>query len=85
MTDLHVTDDPARRRYELRRGDAVLGRIDYRREGDEVVLAHVFVDPELRGHGLGSLLVAGALADLEARGLSAVPECPFAEWYLRQG
>ena len=82
--DLHVSDDSASSRYELRLGDRLVGTIEYVRRGDAVVLAHVGVDPEFRRRGFGSRLVAGALDDIRSRRLSVVPACPFAARYLRR-
>jgi predicted GNAT family acetyltransferase len=42
------------------------------------------VFPSAEGRGLGSRLVAGALDDIRARGLRAVPLCPFAAAYARR-
>jgi predicted GNAT family acetyltransferase len=79
-----VTDHPPRRRYDLRLEDTIVGAIDYRREADAMVLVHVVVDRAFRGRGFGSRLVAEALDDIRARGLSVVPECPFVAWYLER-
>ncbi len=81
---LSVSDNPAELRYELKRGDEVLGFIRYRFEPDAVVLVHTDVDPAYEGQGLGSMLVAGALDDLRRRGLRVVPFCPFVRDYLRR-
>jgi predicted GNAT family acetyltransferase len=79
-----VSHDAASSRYELRLGERLVGTVDYVRRGDSLLLAHVGVDPEHRRRGYGSRLVAGALDDIRARGLSVVPACPFAAWYLRR-
>jgi predicted GNAT family acetyltransferase len=79
---LRVADNPSKDRYELHRGDDLIGVIDYRREDDTVTLDHVFVQPAYRNRGLASRLVADAVEDIESRGLTAVPVCPFAVWYL---
>jgi uncharacterized protein len=49
-----------------------------------VVLIHTDIDPAFEGHGLGSRIVAGALDDIRARGLSVVPSCSFVRSYLRR-
>jgi uncharacterized protein len=56
-----VRDDSARQRYELAVGDA-LAFIDYQRHGGKVIMTHAEVPPALRGGGIGSRLVKGALA-----------------------
>ena len=82
MTDT-VRDDPVRQRYELAAGEA-LAFIDYRRQGRTVTMIHAEVPPALRGAGVGSALVKGALALVRERGERVVPLCPFVEQYMRR-
>lgn len=49
---------------------------------DGVEMPHTVVDPQRRGEGLGDLLVAAAVAELEARGLEIVPTCWFVADHL---
>ena len=42
------------------------------------------MDPAYEGHGYGSRLVAGALADLRAKGVKVVVECDFARAYIER-
>jgi predicted GNAT family acetyltransferase len=48
------------------------------------VLIHTEVHPPFENRGFGSRLLAGAFEDIRARGLSAVPLCPFVSSYLRR-
>jgi len=82
--DLRVIDNPDELRYELWLGRTRAGFLSYRREPGTVVLIHTDVEPALEGQGLGSRLVAGALADLRNRGLTVVPLCPFVADYVRR-
>lgn len=85
-TALAVRDNERELRYELTRDGEVLGFINYRRDPGRgrVELVHTDIEPAYEGHGLGSLLVKGALDDLHQRGLRAVPYCPFVREYLRR-
>lgn len=78
-----VRDVPARQRYELDAGGAC-AFIDYRRAGGIVTMTHAEVPTALRGRGVGSALVAGALARVRERGEKVVPLCPFIEHYMRR-
>ncbi|HXS20690.1 MAG TPA: GNAT family N-acetyltransferase [Steroidobacteraceae bacterium] len=78
-----VRDDSARRRYELEVGDAS-AFIDYMRDGGNVIMTHAEVPPALRGGGIGSALVKGALALVRERGEKVVPLCPFVAQYIRR-
>jgi|SRR5579883_773983 len=78
-----VRDDPARQRYELDVGGE-LAFIDYRRDGVRVLMTHAEVPHALRGGGVGSALVKGALALVRARGEKVVPLCPFVAQYIRR-
>ena len=81
-TEPRVTDNPRASRYELWLGGTRAGLIQYRSKPGTVLLIHTEVDPAFAGQGLGERLVAGALADLRARGLKLVPICPFVRAYL---
>ena len=77
---LQVRKDEARCRYELVEDGSVVGFADYRVQGDKVVFDHTVIDPDRRGHGLGAVLVQGALDDVRPTGRKVVPIC----WYVGQ-
>ena len=79
---LRVVDTPASRRYEARRGDEVVGFIEYRAVGSRRLLIHTEVDPSVEGQGVGGRLVRGALDDIRARGLTITVKCPFVAAFL---
>jgi uncharacterized protein len=81
-----VVDNPEELRYELRLDgrDDVVGEIRYTREPGRVTLVHTDIWPAYEGQGLGNELIAGALADIRARGLRMVPLCPFVAAYVRR-
>ena len=83
-TQPRVTDNPQASRYELWLGSTRAGLIQYRAKPGTVLLVHTEIDPAFEGQGLGEQLVAGALADLRARGLKLVPLCPFVRASLRR-
>ena len=76
-----VADAPDKHRYEVRKDAALAGFAAYR-EGEGIrVFTHTEIDPAYEGQGLGSALVRGALDDVRARHLAAVPQCSFvASW-----
>ncbi|MGY1638942.1 GNAT family N-acetyltransferase [Geodermatophilus sp. SYSU D00742] len=82
--ELTVRDVPGADRYEIRHGDRVLGLAAYQREGDRVVFTHTEVDPDQEGEGVGSTLARGALDDVRARGLRAVPRCSFIRGWIER-
>jgi uncharacterized protein len=78
-----VERNDARKRYEVMVDGEVGGFLMYRPSTDgRVILPHTEVDPAYKGQGLGSILAAGALADLARRGDVVVPTCPFVAHYL---
>ena len=78
-----VRDDVARQRYELE-VEGGLAFVDYRRDGRKVIMTHAEVPPALRGGGVGSALVKGALALVRERGEKVVPLCSFVAQYMRR-
>jgi predicted GNAT family acetyltransferase len=84
MGEIHVIDNPDQQRYELWRGETLAGFIEYRLRENEVSMTHTEVDPHLQEQGLGTRLVADALADTRARGRMVRPYCPFVAAYIRE-
>jgi predicted GNAT family acetyltransferase len=82
-TEVVFVDNPARSRYEARVSDAVAGFVLYESRPGKRVLVHTEVDPAFEGHGIGSRLAQGALDDVRAKGLVAVPVCPFIKGWIR--
>lgn len=81
--ELDVVDVPEAGRYELRRGDEVLGHADYRRRADGTIeLPHTEVEDHHEHEGLGSTLARGALDDLRDQGVEIRPTCPFIRSFI---
>ena len=79
-----VVDNPGESRFELRLDDNLVGRVEYRPAGDNVIVAHTEIDEGHEGEGLGSLLVHQALAAIRASGKTVIPTCPFTAAYIRR-
>jgi uncharacterized protein len=79
-----VRDNPQRFRYEILVDGDVAGSVRYNMRGGRLILVHTEVDEAHAGHGLASILVAGALDDIRRRGLRIVPVCPFVEGYIER-
>ncbi|WP_174273928.1 GNAT family N-acetyltransferase [Sphingomonas bacterium] len=79
MSEVH--DNSARSRYELA-ADGHTAIAVYRREGDVLAFTHTEVPEALEGKGIGTRLIAGALADVRAKGLTIRPLCAFVAAYV---
>ncbi|HJP67048.1 MAG TPA: GNAT family N-acetyltransferase [Actinomycetota bacterium] len=82
--DARVLDNADESRYELWLGDTLAGTIEYAIDVGRIVLIHTEVEEAFKRRGLGSRLVAAALADIRSRGLKMVPACPFVRLYVRE-
>lgn len=78
---MDVTDNRGESRFELPT-DAGPAIAAYTLDGDTITFTHTVVPDEAEGHGVGDRLIAGALADVRARGLTVVPQCSFVRAYL---
>lgn len=81
--DLEVVDNPSAKQYEAE-VEGSLARIEYIKAQDKIYLTHTEVPRELEGKGIGSALVLKVLEDIEAKGLTLVPLCPFVALYLKR-
>lgn len=73
--------DAARSRYELVEAGGT-AFADYERSGGVVTFTHTVVPEALRGRGIAGRLVAAALEDVRARGLTLVPACSYVARYV---
>jgi predicted GNAT family acetyltransferase len=76
-----VEHDQAQERFVVRAGGEV-AELDYRRRGDRLSILHTGVPASLEGKGIGSELVRAAVELAAAEGLTVVPYCTFAQWWL---
>ena len=83
MSENPVTDNAARRRFEL----VELGQTafaDYRREGGRLIIPHVEAPVALRGGGTAGRLMAGVVDHARAAGEKITPLCGYAAAWLRR-
>ena len=82
--EVDIVDNADHGRYELRHDGELVGVVEYRLDGDGViVIPHVEVIPALRGGGHSAPFLDQVLADIERRGLSVVPTCGYAAGHIR--
>jgi predicted GNAT family acetyltransferase len=80
-----VVNAPERQRYEILVDGQLAGFARYRPvEPGVIEIFHTEVDPAFEGRGLGSVLAAGALDDVRARGGRVIATCPFIAAYLKR-
>ncbi len=83
-TEVTVTKDPERQRYDASVGSEVAGFIDFLATSELVVLKHTEVDPSFEGRGIGSARARAALDDIrEQRRKALVVVRPFIHAWLR--
>ncbi|HLJ50459.1 MAG TPA: GNAT family N-acetyltransferase [Bryobacteraceae bacterium] len=83
MADVTVTNQEAENRFEAQ-VDGQTGYLLYKRSGDQILLIHTEVPPELEGKGIGSALARHAMEFARAEHLKVVPRCPFVAQYLKR-
>ncbi len=80
-TDVKRNDE--RQRYELEmEGDIAFA--DYQLRPGLMLFTHTFVPHHLEGKGIGTRLMRGALNDVRAQGLKALPLCSFVVSYFER-
>ncbi|MBB5711087.1 GNAT family N-acetyltransferase [Sphingomonas xinjiangensis] len=78
-----VIDNAAEQRFELE-VDGHTAFAAYERENNVLVFTHTVVPAALRGQGVGSRLIEGALRQVRAAGGKVRPVCSFVAGYLAQ-
>ncbi len=77
-----MQDNPAQERYEITVDGAPAGFARYQLRGRRINVFHTEIDPACAGHGVGSALARGLLADVRARRLDLFPTCPFLSGFV---
>lgn len=80
---IDVRDNPAAGQFEAQ-VDGSLAVAAYTLDGDQIAFTHTTVPRALEGRGVGSALVATALASARERGLKVVPLCSFVAAYMKR-
>jgi predicted GNAT family acetyltransferase len=80
--EITVRDNDESQCYDALIGDQVVGSIVYERSGQRLVFSHTIVEPELRGRGIGTVLVTKALDDVRARGMTLTNYCEFVAEFI---
>jgi predicted GNAT family acetyltransferase len=78
-----VRDNKSRQRFELD-VEGTMAFANYRLAPGKVIITHTETPPALRGHGIASELVKGALEMIRAEGLKVVAGCSFVVDYLEE-
>jgi predicted GNAT family acetyltransferase len=80
-TAASVRDNKALNRFELdAHGEVAFA--SYRRDGSRIVITHTETPAALRGRGIASHLVRGALELIRAEGAKVIAGCGFVADYL---
>ncbi|CAN5712635.1 GNAT family N-acetyltransferase [soil metagenome] len=83
-TDIALTDDTAKHRYEAHIGNELAGYAEYNLLTDAIMFTHTEVLPAFEGKGVGSTLAKHVLDDARARKLHVIPVCQFIAGYIRK-
>jgi predicted GNAT family acetyltransferase len=78
-----IQHDEAGSRFYLQ-GESGTAFINYRRDNGAMLFLHTEVPPEMKGGGIGSMLVRAALDYARSLGLRIVPLCPFVAAWIRR-
>jgi uncharacterized protein len=84
MTDNRtaVIDDPQHHRF-LFTEDGVDAQLEYKLDGDQLILVHTEVPESLGGRGIGGQLVRAAIERATTTGETVLPWCPYARKWLQ--
>ncbi|NOH01540.1 MAG: N-acetyltransferase [Chloroflexi bacterium] len=83
LDKLEVLHNPAENRFEAWI-EGQLAKLDYREDGDTILMMHVGVPVEFRGQGAAGKITQAALEYAKAKSLRVIPMCPYVAWYIRQ-
>lgn len=83
LDKLKVTRNEAENTFEVW-VEGHLCKLDYIRDGNNLIIAHVGVYPEFRGRGVAGKIMEAALEYARQNSLRVIPMCSYAVHYIRQ-
>jgi len=83
LDKLEVVNNPAENRFEVW-VEGHLAKLDYREDGDTIVMTHVGVPVEFRGHGVAAVITKAGLEYAKAKSLRVIPMCSYVAAYIRR-
>ncbi len=78
-----LINNEAAKRYEFHIEDQT-PLIEYILTSQKIFLTHTEVPKPLEGKGIGSALIKSVLEDIDQKGLTLVPLCPFVAAYIKR-
>jgi predicted GNAT family acetyltransferase len=83
LDKLEVIHNPAESRFETW-VDGQLAKLDYSEDGNTIVMMHVGVPYEFRGHGVAGVITKAGLEYAKAKSLRVIPMCSYVAAYIRR-
>lgn len=80
---MEVVHNQAENRFEIQL-DGQLAKLDYMENGDSIVMTHVGVPIEFRGHGIAAIITKAGLDYAKSKSLRVIPICSYVAAYLRR-
>ncbi|MEE9365024.1 MAG: GNAT family N-acetyltransferase [Cellulophaga sp.] len=81
--EYELIDNKIAKQYEFHIENTI-PKIEYIKAQDKIFLTHTEVPKGLEGKGIGKALIKLALEDIDTKGLTLVPLCPFVALYLKR-
>ena len=81
--DSTITHDAAQQRFNTT-VDGITGHVEYERSDGVMTITHTVVPSEIGGRGIAGALVKAALEHARSDGLKVVPQCSYADAWMRK-
>lgn len=82
--DITIENNAEKQQYEAKQDGKVVAFAEYRPIGGSIMFTHTEVNKDLEGKGVGSGLIGFALEDTKAKGMTAIPMCPFVKIFIQR-
>lgn len=83
LDKLEITHNPAENRFEAWI-DGQLAKLDYMEDGNTIVMTHVGVPYQFRGHGVAGVITKAGLEYARSKSLRVIPMCSYVAAYIRR-
>ena len=81
--NLKVVHNPEQNRFEVEL-EGQLAKLDYMVDGDSIIMTHVGVPYEFRGHGVAGAITKAGLEYAKSKSLRVIPMCSYVAAYIRR-